>query len=127
YAVVRPRARPLRRGLAEWQTRGRSLRRFDRRRVLRRIDVSSCPRRFEDRAGGPDGTVARSPLHPARYAMAHAAPAKIRRDRDLASAISASALHLRESDTKFCRLAFCHPERSRETPLLLQSPLARCR
>ena len=57
----------------------RSLWRLDRRRVLRRVDVSPRDRRFEGGALRTGRSSAQAKIRPARYAMAHASPGAVRR------------------------------------------------
>src|SRR6202030_1564134 len=57
------------------------------RRILWRVDVSSCPRRLQNRAGWTGRTLARAQVYLARYTMDHSASRAVRRDRNAAQSI----------------------------------------
>src|SRR6266568_1036897 len=79
-AIIRARLRALRRDVEQGQTRRGTLRRRHRRLVFWRVDVPSRKRRIQDRVGRIGRTFAREKICAARYAMAHAAFATVRRD-----------------------------------------------
>src|SRR5437762_6813655 len=100
------------------QARRRALRRRDRRRVLWRIDVSSGDGCFKDRAGDAGGTFARQEICVARYAMAHATFATIRRYRNLTQPLLAPLTHSGGIAAKI--LGMGRPRRTRRSRVAMQ-------
>ncbi len=70
------------RSVAGRQTRRRPVRRAHRRRILRRVDVSSRDRRIQGRAGRIGGSASSERIPPLGYSVDDAAPRAVRRDRD---------------------------------------------